>query len=175
MPLFRRKKEKEKTDFFIGARIKPKQIEELKDILSENEKILGIFSGTVKSMKSIKAQWLAITDKRVIFYGRAFIGGGSNSFPYEEISSVEGHKGALLGSITLNVRGKSEEFINMQKNEVDIAVKMIRENIENVKKSTRPAETDSLEKLKKLKELLDLGVISQEEFEEKKRELLAKI
>jgi TPP-dependent pyruvate/acetoin dehydrogenase alpha subunit len=34
---------------------------------------------------------------------------------------------------------------------------------------------DPMEKLKKLKELLDMGVISQEEYEEKRKKLLEEI
>ena len=35
-----------------------------------------------------------------------------------------------------------------------------------------PAAADPVEQVKKLKELMDMGVLSQEEFEVKKRELL---
>ena len=41
---------------------------------------------------------------------------------------------------------------------------------EQIKKQER--EEDSLDKLKKLKELLDCGALTQEEFDEKKKELL---
>lgn len=39
-------------------------------------------------------------------------------------------------------------------------------------KKNKNEETDNLDKIKKLKELLDMGAITQEEFEEKKKELL---
>jgi len=38
-----------------------------------------------------------------------------------------------------------------------------------------PAKEDPLEKLKKLKELYDMGVISQEEYEEKRKKLLEEV
>jgi hypothetical protein len=40
------------------------------------------------------------------------------------------------------------------------------------KKTTPSPEEDNLDKIKKLKELLDIGAITQEEFDEKKKELL---
>ena len=40
------------------------------------------------------------------------------------------------------------------------------------KKSKSASEDDNLDKIKKLKELLDIGAITQEEFDEKKKELL---
>ena len=40
------------------------------------------------------------------------------------------------------------------------------------KKNKTSSEEDNLDKIKKLKELLDMGAITQEEFDEKKKELL---
>ena len=37
---------------------------------------------------------------------------------------------------------------------------------------TKDVQTDKYDELKKLKELLDLNIISQEEFDKKKKELL---
>ena len=39
----------------------------------------------------------------------------------------------------------------------------------------RKEKDDNLEQIKKLKELLDLGAITQEEFDEKRKEILSKI
>lgn len=160
---------------FLGMRIKESDVKELDKFLAPNEKLQAIFSGTVAGrMSSIKAQWLVVTDRRIIFYGRAFIGGGSDSFTYNEISSVQGQKGVLLGSIQLNIKGKTEIFENMQKPETDFAVNIIRQNIEKSKDFTE-STVDPLEQLKKLKELLDIGAISEEEYQEKKQILLRKI
>ena len=38
--------------------------------------------------------------------------------------------------------------------------------------STQTSDDDPIEKVKKLKELLDLGVITEEEFDQKKKQLL---
>ncbi|WP_297062244.1 PH domain-containing protein [Thermococcus sp.] len=44
-----------------------------------------------------------------------------------------------------------------------------------VQRAEAPPKEDPVEKLKKLKELYDLGIISQEEYEEKRRKLLEEI
>ena len=68
----------------------------------------------------------------------------------------------------------------MQKNEVDKATSMIRKNItlsrEMVEIQNPQSQViDPIEQIKKLKELADLDIISKEEFETKKTELLSKI
>jgi hypothetical protein len=60
-----------------------------------------------------------------------------------------------------------------KKNEVDLVVGKIRENIEKSKEKVETTN-DPISKLKKLKELLDLG-INQKEYDEKRQELLKKI
>lgn len=45
---------------------------------------------------------------------------------------------------------------------------------EQMQQSRKATEGDAMDKLKKLKELLDMGALTQEEFDLKKKELLAK-
>lgn len=166
---------KKNESLYLGDRIKKKDLHELDSVLSPDETLQGAFSGTVLGrMSSFKAQWLVVTDKHVIFHGRAFVGGGSDVFPYNEVSSVQGKRGLLLGSIQLNIKGKTEVFGNMQKNEVEHAVNLIRKNIA-ASESTPMSSVDPLDQLKKLKELLDANIITEEEYAEKRNKLLAKI
>ena len=44
--------------------------------------------------------------------------------------------------------------------------------LENQTKSAQPAALSSADELRKFKELLDMGVITQEEFDAKKKQLL---
>jgi len=162
----------------FGNLIKESDLKELEGFLENNESLEGVFSGTVAGkMSSFKTQWLVVTDKRVIFYGRAFVGASSDSFSYTEISSVQGQRSLVLGSIELNVRGKTERFENMQKSDVDKATELIRRNIEKSKttKEVKEVKADPLDQLKKLKELFDMGAISEDEYQEKKKSLLNKI
>ena len=58
-------------------------------------------------------------------------------------------------------------------------VDIVREGMKRVKeakaKSLATAEHIHLDELKKLKELLDMGAITQKEYEEKKKKILEKI
>ncbi len=72
-----------------------------------------------------------------------------------------------------------KQFVNGFLFRLDARIeKYLREKSDTVKKSTstkREEDEDVLIKLKKLKELLDAEIITQEEFEEKKKNLLEKI
>lgn len=54
---------------------------------------------------------------------------------------------------------------------IEIVEPVIQENVKNIEKNN----DDGIEKIKKLKSLLDEGILTQEEFEKKKNELLSKI
>ena len=61
---------------------------------------------------------------------------------------------------------KSSDFAECEK-----AYEYIRERIKHYKQKLY-TPSSSLDELKKLKELLDLNIITQEEFEQKKKQLL---
>lgn len=161
---------------FIGSRVKEKELEELTSVLLANEQIQAVFAGNVVGKESImKEQWLVVTDKRVIYCARSFRGGSSDSFYYNEISSVKGHKDSLTGHLELTVKGYDEKFNTSIKKEVEIMVDMISENVEKARsKESKPtiAVESPLDQIKKLKELLDMDAISEEEYAEKKKKLL---
>ena len=70
----------------------------------------------------------------------------------------------------------AETKINVSKisDSVTKSIKNVSTGISNLfsKQETKKEKDDSLEQIKKLKELLDLGAITQEEFDAKKKELL---
>lgn len=71
--------------------------------------------------------YLLVTDRRVIFWGSGLISSSVHAFAYSDISSVDGHRGLLFGDIVLNVKGAQEKFRSMRKDDVQIAVNLIRE------------------------------------------------
>ena len=166
---------------FIGKRVNEKELSVFSKMLTANEQIEGIFSGVAAKHISFKRSRLVVTDRRVIlFTPGGFIGGGggSDAFIYTDISSVQGNRGVRDGGIEINVFGRTERFSNVDKREADLAENMIRENVRKAKigasKLTK-APAGTLDQLKKLKELLDMGALSKEEYEEKRKKLLDSI
>ena len=109
-------------------------------------------------------------------------------YPYTEIESLEITSSQVFspyGILTLRTGGKDIPipFARSKKGKLELALREFRKLQETgsyspadeaagVSAAGRPAEMDPYEELKKLKELLDLDIVTKEEFEAKKKQLL---
>ena len=122
---------------------------------------------------------LIVTDRRVVFYRKGFFGEVLETIPLKMITSVE--QKSLLGHRTLKLHTShdSMEFKCMDKS----AYQTVVASIDSGRKSNRveamttsgTGDISPLDALKKLGELRDAGVISEEEFAEKKQDLMDRI
>ena len=97
-------------------------------------------------------------------------------YPYSEIESLEITSAPLFsayGVLTLRTHGKDIPipFYRSRKSKLELALREF-EKMREPKAPDPPAAPDPYEELKKLKELLDLGIVTEEEFETKKKQLL---
>ena len=114
---------------------------------------------------------------------------GSHHYPYTEIESLEITSApffASYGVLTLRTKGKeiAIPFYRARRSKLERALRefeKLRQSGEiggagkapDSQTDKPPASAaDPYEELKKLKELLDLGIITQEEFDTKKKQLL---
>ncbi len=123
---------------------------------------------------------VAFTNKRIIDAAKMtgfFQTNMTNTYSYESVNSVQG----FVNYLVIKITGEADHMYAPLKGreQVAIAVKRINEAIaEYKKKSSAPAtavvvnNTSAADELKKFKELLDCGIISQEEFDAKKKQLL---
>ena len=113
--------------------------------------------------------------------------------PYSEITAVHLKKGVFSSEVMITAPGLTTElgrFFRLTRHGVagipaipkDQAVKFVNIVKEGIKRSKEARQVPGvavaptpLEELKKLKELLDMGAMTQEEYEEKKKSLLEKI
>ena len=108
-------------------------------------------------------------------------------YPYDEIESLEITSSQLFspyGILTLKTQGRDVAipFARSRKNKLEAALRefsRLRESGAQDRKDAAkssspgsPAVSDPYDELKKLKELLDLGIVTEEEFETKKKQLL---
>lgn len=106
---------------------------------------------------------LVVTDKRI--YGKAIW--RQVDLPIDSVSSVaKGWFGSLLVSTS---SGRITWIIGGQREEV---YKIISDLLINRQGNSKNNNTDFKEELEKLKELLDKKIITQEDFDKKKKELL---
>lgn len=156
-----------------------------KEIRAEQDKLvaprtitilLGIVSlGTLayyfEVLVSSKKMSITVSDKRV--YG-INAGGKTVDLPIDSISSVSSskHKGVVVSSSS----GKYKFFGLSNREEVHKAITDLLMERQNNPKSTaeikQEIQQSSADELAKFKDLLDKGIISQEEFDAKKKQLL---
>ena len=125
---------------------------------------------------------LYLTNKRLIFQGHGFNFGGKTAIDLDLQQLVRCQSGAfhlVSGDIEVFDRyHNSYTFVVYGRKSWADAIE--QEIVKNRNSATDQPTTnttivnqsDSLDKLKKLKELLDAGVITEEEFDEKKKALL---
>ena len=113
---------------------------------------------------------LTVTDKRV--YGKAAFGRRVD-LPIDSVSSVGTSifHGIDIGTSSGRISFKAIEN-NMNLHEVISKLLIDRQKAKNTESSPSIPTGSTADELKKFKELLDMGIITQEEFDAKKKQLL---
>ena len=153
-----------------------------KDHANVGENVVAWAEGYIGKMmgKGDKKQYngvLIVTESRAVFYRKGFVGEVLETMPLKNITSVE--RKSTLGHriIRLHTSHDFLEFKTFQKEGEAALVAAIESgrNQSNESVVSVSTELDPMEKLKKLAELKDAGVLTDEEFNIKKRQLLAEI
>ncbi|MFK8260707.1 SHOCT domain-containing protein [Erwinia sp. AnSW2-5] len=122
---------------------------------------------------------LIVTDVRVAFYRKGLLGEVIENIPLKSITSIE--RKSILGhrSIKMHTSHDDLEFKTYSK-EGEIAVIDAIEAGRQLSgkptaSQTASATVDPYEQLKKLADLKDAGILSEEEFQDKKTKIMALI
>ena len=121
---------------------------------------------------------LIITDTRAAFCRKGIFGEVFESIPLKNITSIERKTTLSLHTLRLHTSHDDLSFKSFKKEDTDAAADAVeagRAAAEPSNPSASPAVAGPLEALKKLGELRDAGVVSPDEFEAKKAELLERI
>ena len=99
------------------------------------------------------------------------------SFPLSKVSAIEMSKGLMGKSITLKMSGNDANVKWINKGNPDELVKYVRDNMGETPSSSNaaPAIDDIPAQIQKLASLMDAGILTEDEFNKKKTELLAKM
>jgi len=174
---------------YLGKKLKEKHFVKAKaEIIHPDEKISCIIKGRLT--RGIKRKGphkqpsypglLFITDKRVIFYVKSLFGRSEQLvFPYEQINSVYSLKGLTADKIDISAMGDQVSIDWIPKGDGKIATERIN-NMLKKSKGQAPMPTispqiDITDQIDKLGKLREKGLITEEEFERKKGELLEKL
>lgn len=130
---------------------------------------------------------IVLTDRRLLFLKDGMTRQTTEDFPIERISPVQWNAGMTWGSLTVFASGNKAEIDQINKKDGKQIADAVRNRLSARQQHQlsapaiplhpppAPAGPDVYEQLRKLGELRDLGVVTPEEFEHKKRELLARI
>ena len=151
----------------------------LQDNLMKDEKVLMTFIGLHNYKSTTKHDnnyAYAVTNKRIIFGQKSITGEKFKSVSFEKINDITFEKGLVFGVLTLDTPQEkfnvaldagSASSINSHIHEVIDSIKSIPHTYQE-----QISSVSSADELKKYKELLDMGVITEEEFSAKKKQLL---
>ena len=120
----------------------------------------------------------AVTNKRILMGQKTVLGENFQSINWDNINDISFTAGPLIGKVTIDTF-KEVFNVGLDKDSAKQINNKIHDVFENVKKQKNEQgvlqsknQADPYEEIKQLKELFDMEIITQEEFDNKKRELL---
>lgn len=159
-----------------------KHFQLLIDNLMPNEKLASVFIGMhnyISATNHDKYWAFGITDKRIICAQKGFIGEKVQSIKWTNINDITLEKGLVLGVVeidtykeTVRVGVTKSDAQNIYNAIMDVHDRLERQKLKASQPKPIQSNENSFEKLKQLKELLDMGIITNDEFEAKKKQLL---
>jgi len=129
---------------------------------------------------------LIITSRRVVFYRKGLLGEVLETMPIDKLTSVEQLTLMMKRTLRIHTSGDNLEFKSLNKEEYQAVVEALEEGrkaagsggaVESPQDSPVDAspQDSPVDILTKLAALRDSGVLSQEEFDEKKKSILEDI
>ncbi len=99
---------------------------------------------------------------------------GEKFVEYEDITGIEFKKGLVFGELEIHTSGMKIEVERVKKDEGDAFVTVLRNKLAETRKQKygKTEELSPMDEIKKAKELLDIGAITEEEFEAIKKKYL---
>jgi hypothetical protein len=155
-----------------------REIKKLNSYLWDDETVDLMAGGTYGAGTGL----LVLTDRRLLFLKDGIMSKTTEDFPMEKISSVQWSSGIGLGTLTVFASGNKAVIKSMNKQDGKQIADTIRARLTGttaygpVREVTGAAnEPDTYERLAKLGQLRDAGVLTSEEFDAKKAELLSRL
>lgn len=180
-----------KLSIFVNS-----EVDELVNVLDKDEKLIAIAEG--KYLYNDLEGIVISTEKRIIFIDKKFFGGVfENEFPLHKVTLIQHDTGLISSTLKVYTPGFTAEFKfyiksaakkfcdavqnHISRSSVDqirpqqaqtIPQQTVQQSQQSTEKEASAVVFEQLEKLGKLREL---GVLTEEEFAEQKKKLLAKL
>ena len=160
-----------------------KNLRLVKEHLQEDEEIkstiFGVYETELMGGDTVRNGIFVATDRRIVFFAKKMMGYDFESYPFENISSIEKSKGMMGHAITFYASGNKVRMKWINKGDVKEFSEYVnsmlgKQNFADNKKGSGDTG-DIPTQIKKLSELKDQGILTDEEYEKKKNELLDKM
>lgn len=148
-----------------------KEVKALPELLDEGEIVLYATSGFVDKGTVL----VVITDKRLVFVNRGLIYGTDfKEISFDHVNAVSYSKGMVLAKISVTNGADTTLISQVAKDAAPKFVDVLKHAIADSHQQSQPVASsdNSVNDLRNLKMLLDEGIITQEDFDAKKKQIL---
>jgi phage-related tail protein len=147
-----------------------KEINELPNVIHSDEHIKAITSGITDGNT-----WLIVcTNERVLLMDKGMVYGCKIiDIPINKINSISQTTGLAFGTISITDGAVTRKITNIENKTIGYFIDSVNKQITISREGKNNTQNISVaDEILKFKSLLDSGIISQEEFDKKKKELL---
>lgn len=176
---------KRTEEAYIGKRVRENLLNEAKSRLFDPDEnlacvIRGLLGSPESGLLSKQSGLLLITSKRVMFYVPKIFGGAEQLvFPYDQISNVNLYKSFVIDKLEFTVGSNKMLLDSVAKGDADVAGQIIVDMVATLKAQSSVVapvpQLDIADQIEKLGRLREKGLLTDEEFERKKNELLERL
>lgn len=168
----------EKLSSSFGSK---REIQRLPEVLWEGETVELLATGIYGKGNGL----LAMTNQRLVFYFHGVMSQTVEDFPYSRISSVQWAGGMLMGTLTVFASGNKAEIKQVPKDQGKALADALRQKISAggapaavpapaapVAPAPGPAAQDVATRLQTLEHLRQQGLVSEEEYVQRRTQIL---
>jgi hypothetical protein len=159
-----------------GAHGAAREIRHLPDCILPDEVVEEMATGLYQYRRGL----LVLTDRRVVFIARGMFSGRIEELGFDSIQSVQMESSLLLASLVMYANGNQCRIDSMDKADAKRMATHIRARMTVHGRSAEPSAASGgtqhvVTLLKHLGELRDVGVLTPDEFQTKKSQLLTRL
>ena len=152
----------------------------IENSLMNNEEVLMTFIGLhnyISMSKHDNNFAYAITNKRIIMAQKKLIGENFQTVSLDNINDITFSSGITFGILTIDsIKEKFNVGLNKKSGKkVNGKVHEVLDSLKTISTDSNGIHKSPIDQIKELKDLLDIGAISDEEFNAKKEQLLSRV
>lgn len=142
--------------------------------------IMGTYEAKILGSETLRTGIMLATDRRIVFYAKKLGGYDLEAFPYGNISSFEQSKSMMGFQLSFHASGNQVKLKGVTDRDAfekftEVFKNRIGGSMPSAEVPASSSADEVFDQLRKLGELRDAGIVTQEEFDAKKAELLARL